>query len=246
MADLRVDPNVRPNGARRILSRVAGVAAVALGIFGLLAIASPEPVSAAPVGLAQCNGVSNVGGLTVQCSVSVVNTLTDDPGTTGSVVSINGGPGVASGDIVTSVDQCNGSGNGGGGSVLCSVTIVNNISVAGGVGAGGASVNQCNGSDPGGLGTAPNSCLPFPASTSGATITQCNGSGNGGGLVFPSGCSASGLVSPSLPVTINQCNGSGNGGGGRVVCSASMTTNVIGVPTTTQSATPQIDSAPAL
>ena len=69
----------------------------------------------------------------MQCIVSVVNTLTDVPATTGSVVTINGGAPVASGDVVTVVDQCNGSANGGGGTMLCSVTVVNNIAVSGGM-----------------------------------------------------------------------------------------------------------------
>ena len=162
------------------LAFLAVVFASSVGWSGLW-LFEPESASAADLSLNQCNGVSNSGGLTVQCIVSIVNTLTGDPATTGSVVTINGGAPVASGDVVTVVDQCNGSANGGGGTLLCSVTVVNNIAISGGIAPAGATVNQCNANQPDGLGTAPNPYTPSPATTSGATITQCNGSGNGGG-----------------------------------------------------------------
>ena len=181
------------------------------GMGGLTLFVPTAGVSAANVAVEQCNGVSNSGGLTVQCNVMVVNNLTDDPSTTGSMVTMNGAS-VESPDIVTSINQCNGSANGGGGTMLCTVTVVNNISVSGASGSTGATVNQCNDNQPDGLGTAPNVCTPYPAGTSGATITQCDGTGNGGGLVSPSGCTASGSVSAALSVTINQCNGSAKRG----------------------------------
>jgi len=227
------------------LAFLAIVFASSVGLNGSW-LFEPESASAANLSINQCNGVSNPGGLTVQCIVSVVNTLTDDPATSGSVVTINGGAPVASGDVVTVVDQCNGSANGGGGTLSCSVTVVNNIAISGGIAATGATVNQCNANQPDGLGTAPNPCTPSPATTSGATITQCNGSGNGGGLVSPSNCVASGTVSASLPVTINQCNGSANGGGSKVVCSTNMTTNLGPVPSTTTPASTTPASTPAI
>jgi hypothetical protein len=221
---------------------LVGVLALALGGFtGVLTFARSESASAANVSLNQCNNVSNTGGLTVECHVVIVNNLTNDPSTTGSVVTVNGGSPVSSSDLVTSVTQCNGSANGGGGTLNCSVQIINNIAVDGPSGATGVTINQCNGNQANdGLGNAPNTCNPFPASTSGATITQCNGSGNGGGLVSPSHCDASGTVSSTLPVTVNQCNGSANGGGSKVNCSTAITTNVIDTtpgpgPTTTTS-----------
>jgi len=235
----------RAKQAPLFLAFLAIVFASSVGLSGSWLL-EPESASAADLSINQCNGVSNPGGLTVQCIVSVVNTLTDDPATSGSVVTINGGAPVASGDVVTVVDQCNGSANGGGGTLLCSVTVVNNIAISGGIAPTGATVNQCNANQPDGLGTAPNPCTPSPATTSGATITQCNGSGNGGGLVSPSNCVASGTVSASLPVTINQCNGSANGGGSRVVCSTNMTTNLDQVPSTTTpaSTTPATPTVP--
>ena len=217
---------------------LAGVLSLALaGFTGLLLFTTSNSASAANVALDQCNGTGGGGGQTVQCDVQIVNTLTDDPTTTGSTVTVNGGTPTSSSDLITSVNQCNGSAAGNGSTLLCSVDIINNITMNGPGAAGAATVNQCNANQSDGLGTAPNLCLPGPATTSGATITQCNESGNGGGLVFPSGCSASGTVSASLPVTVNQCNGSANGGGGRVVCSTTMITNVVDTavsgPTTT-------------
>jgi hypothetical protein len=198
-----------------------------VGVAGVAVVATPQPAEAANISIDQCNNVLNVAGVTVACDVVVVNTLTDDPLTTGSVVTLNGGTPTASGDIVTSVTQCNDSGNGGGGTMNCSVTITNNIVLSSPSAAVAATVNQCNGNQANdGLGNAPNTCTPYPATTSGATITQCNGTGNGGGLVFPSSCTASGTVSSSLPITVNQCNGSENGGGSQVNCTVSIATNV--------------------
>jgi hypothetical protein len=252
---MAIDPTVPRVGSRphRWLA-LGGVLALILGLSAGLVLDHPRSASAADLAILQCNGVSNVGGLTVQCDVVVVNTLTGDPGTTGSVVTLNGGSPVASNDLVTSVDQCNGSGSGGGGTVNCTVTITNNISIGAPSPALAATVNECNDNqDTDGLSNAPNTCNPFPASTSGATITQCNGTGNGGGLVnvepLYSHCTASGTVSASLPVTVNQCNGSANGGGSQVHCTVSMTTNVVDTdvtipPTTAPGGTTAPTTAP--
>ncbi len=236
------------SGFRRTRKQLTWACAFVLAVIGsggaLSVLSGPsDPASAAQVPIDQCNGVSNDDGAqTVECTVVIVNNLTDDPLTTGSVVTING-VSTASGDLVTSVNQCNNSANGGGNTLLCSVTITNNISVSGASAATPATINQCNNNQPDGLGTAPNVCVPSDASTTGATITQCNGSGNGGGLVAPSGCTASGTVSSTLPVTINQCNDSANGGGSRVVCSSTIETIVTGVqPTTTSSPGPTTTS----
>jgi hypothetical protein len=222
-------PSSAPGTKRRLPAILAAVAllAGAVGVMGVAVVAMPDQAEAASISVDQCNNVQNVAGVTVECDVVVVNTLTDDPLTTGSVVTLNGGAPTASGDIVTSVTQCNDSGNGGGGTMDCNVTITNNIVLASPSAAVAATVNQCNDNQADdGLGNAPNTCDPYPATTTGATITQCNGTGNGGGLVFPSGCTASGQVSSSLPVTVNQCNGSENGGGSKVNCTVSIATNV--------------------
>src|SRR5688572_4253972 len=107
-------PGQRPRRSdRRIRPFVSGALVLSFaGIGGLTLFAPTASVSAANVAVEQCNGVSNSGGLTVQCNVMIVNNLTDDPSTTGSIVTMNGAA-VESPDIVTSVTQCNGSANGG-------------------------------------------------------------------------------------------------------------------------------------
>ncbi len=218
-----------PGGRRRLRFLVAISASVFLFAgLGVVALTfGAQSASAANLSISQCNAVGNTP---VNCVVNVVNTLTDDPGTTGSVVTINGVVS-SSGNLVTSVTQCDGSSNGGGAGVTCSVNIVNNIAMNAPSASTGATVDQCVGSGfPIGLAT----CNPYPAATSGATITQCNGSGNGGTLVAAfTFCNASGTVSASLPVTVDQCNGSANGGGNIVACSTSITTNVVDTSTTT-------------
>jgi hypothetical protein len=211
--------------------------AIALGALGLaLFLGNSSPASAATVSVGQCNGVNDTPGLTTTCQLVIVNNLTNDPATTGSTVALNGGSPTTSSNLVTSVTQCNGSGNGGGGTLTCSVLITNNISVTGPSPATSATVDQCVGSggppgyplgppEPGN----PDPCNPYPATTTSATITQCNGSASGGGLVAPSACDASGTVSSTLPVSVNQCNGSVNGGGSTINCSVSLTANVINV-----------------
>src|ERR1019366_7442816 len=83
-----------------------------------------------------------------------------------------------SSQLVTSVDQCNG-------------TVNNNIPV--GTPTTGVTVDQCVGSGTGG-GTEPTVvCTPL-GSTTNATVTQCNGSGNGGGGAIPGQCTGSGAA----------------------------------------------------
>ena len=204
-----------------------------LGGSAVALLGPADPVSAANVAVDQCNGVFNDDAQTILCTVAVENFLTDDPATTGSIVTLNGvSSPFSSGNLVTSVTQCNGSGNAGGSTVQCTVSVTNTITQSGASPPTDATVNQCNTDQ---LGTGPSPCVPFPATTSGATITQCNGSGSGGGLVPGSGCTAGGTVSSTLQVLINQCNGSGNGGGGKVICSATIQTIVddgSGPPTT--------------
>jgi hypothetical protein len=133
---------------------------------------------------------------------------------------------------VTAVDQCNGSINGGGGVLLCSITVTNNfVGISPEPTVTAATVNQCNGSvTTGDVRT----CNPDPATTDGATITQCIGSANGGGTSLT--CTASGTQSSGLSVLIRQCNDSSNGGGTRTVCNATMTNNIL--PAATPSPTP--------
>jgi hypothetical protein len=215
--------------ARKLLLLGAALALAVGGVAAVAVVATTQTASAANISLNQCNGVNGGGGQTTSCHVVIINTLTDSPLTTGSVVTINGGAPTASADLVTSVTQCNGSARGGGGWVNCSVDITNNIAANVSGSTGAATINQCNGTQAiDGLGNAPTTCSPYPASTSGATITQCNsGTGDGGGLVPSSHCTASGVVGSALPVTINQCIGSADGGDATVNCSATISTNII-------------------
>ena len=201
-------------------------------VLGSLALAGDAAAATKIAATTTCsNGVDNTGGLGLICRVTIVNTITASGGSARVTVrechGAAGNPQAACTTKVrnltrpvTAVTQCNGSINGGGGTLRCSVRVTNNF-IGLSPGATAATVNQCVGSG-GGITTG---CDPFPATTSGATITQCNGSANGGTLVGLT-CTASGTKSSSHGVRINQCNGSANGGGALVICSASITNRV--------------------
>jgi hypothetical protein len=201
-----------------------------------LAAAAPNP----PGTVSQCNGTDNVGGEAVACEVTITNELNMATGETSSVVEVEECHGAAntvltcvhsvtpSDELTTSVDQCNGSGSGGGGTVECNVHIVNNIT--GPATTTPATINQCNGSGAGG-GTLPTVMCDPIGNTTDATITQCNDSGNGGGGTMRVQCTVTPSTETSfLPVDVNQCNGSGNGGGATVTCTVSVTNNIIPEP----------------
>jgi len=219
-------------------------------------------ISAAPLSapVNQCNddAASNVGGQGIRCTVTVANFLTStgaiDPSRPSTVtvtrcVGAAGPIGAGAGTCttttttsttpVTSVTQCNGSANGGGGVLTCSVTMTNTFAGAAAAPTG-ATVYQCIGSVITGTG-APGTCTPAntPGVTSvtAATVGQCNGSGNGGtsvGFV----CTVSGTTSSTLSVHVDQCNGSANGGGSLVNCSATVTAVVAAATSAPATATP--------
>ncbi len=105
----------------------------------------------------QCNGIIYGGGSNLTCNITVVNNVP---------------VGTPSTDVT--VDQCVGSGTGGGTqpTVVCSpLGSTTN-----------ATVTQCNGSGNGGGGATRVKCTLSGATTAlPVTITQCNGSANGGG-----------------------------------------------------------------
>ncbi|MDX6266135.1 MAG: hypothetical protein QOD70_875 [Frankiales bacterium] len=109
----------------------------------------------------QCNGSDNDAAHPITCSVTILNDISSDT------------PGALPLSAAT-VNQCVGSGNGGGGTTNCSPYPANTT---------GATVTQCNGSTNGGGATV--SCDVASASTISAavpiTVNQCNGSGNPGG-----------------------------------------------------------------
>ena len=238
---------------------------------------SGASISAAPLAapVAQCNDdtASNVGGQGVRCTVTVANFITSTgaidplrPSTVtvtrcvGAAGPIGAGGGTCttttstSSSLITSIAQCNGSANGGGGVLICAVTMTNTF--AGGPAATPATVYQCIGSVITGTG-APGTCTPANTpgigSVSAATVGQCNGSGNGGtsvGFVCTVGSST---ISSALAVNVDQCNGSANGGGSLVNCSAQVSAVVQAQTTATPapsatagpSATPASTATPA-
>ena len=215
---------------RSFLSLLSG------GLLLVASLALAGTVSAATIGsTTTCsNGVANSGGLGLICQVTIVNTFTTTGGSARVTVrechGAAGNPQAACSTKVTNlnkpvtaVTQCNGSINGGGGTVRCSVVVTNRF-VGLNFASTAATVNECVGSG-GGITTG---CDPFPATTTGAAITQCNGSANGGTLVGLT-CTATGTTSAAARVRINQCNGSANGGGALVICSATIN-NRVGVP----------------
>lgn len=194
-----------------------------------------------PPSVNQCNGSDNVGGQAVACVVTVTNNLDLTTGATSSTVTTNDCHGAAgapptcttttttSNQLVSSITQCDGSGNGGGSTVTCAVHIVNNIT--GATTLAPVTVNQCIGSGTGGVSPSGPTLLCSPTgATTGADITQCDGSGNGGGAPIRVQCTVTPSTQASaLPVSVNQCNQSGNGGGGLVTCSVSVVNNLLPV-----------------
>ena len=137
----------RAVGHRRFRRLVGGafvVIVMSAGMSAAVLQSSTTPPPPRNVSFEQCNGVGGGGGQTVSCDVTIVNTLTASADTTGSVVTINGGARILATDLVTVVNQCNGSGNGGNVVMACSVHITNNIAVDSPSAAVAATINQCN------------------------------------------------------------------------------------------------------
>jgi hypothetical protein len=190
----------------------------------------------------QCNDLDNVGGQAIECEVKIFNNYNVATGLATSSMTVTECHGEAGADptcittpsssnsAITSVIQCNTSGNGGGGTVTCSVDITNNIVGAAELTA--ATVNQCNSSGLEG-GTQPTILCNPKGETTNATVTQCNTSGNGGGGTERVKCNVitSSTVSAVLPISVNQCIGSGNGGGALVTCSTNIQNIVTAQPT---------------
>lgn len=198
----------------------------------------------------------NGGGTAVSCTITVVNyvtiggTLSATPPSTLVATRCVGASGLLSAltcttatttslQPIVTVQQCNGSGNGGGGRVNCIVTITNHFTGdqdAITATAAFATVYQCVGSVITGPG-APGTCTPVntPGITSvtAATVGQCNGSGNGGTSVgFVCTVTGGSTMTSLLPAHVDQCNHSGNGGGALVTCQTTVVNDVIAVEAT--------------
>jgi hypothetical protein len=237
---------------------LAAVITAALVIFGGVTRAPVASAAPAAPTIIQCNPAESFPGSTagweVTCNVTIENTITST-GATSSMVTATAcltaagviptpadceeSPGyyntvTTSVQLVTSVNQCNGTATGGGSNVICNVTVINNIPIT--TPTSGVTVNQCIGSGTGGGGTV--SCVPLGSTTS-ATVTQCNGSATGGGTYAGEttvNCTVTGAVT-ALPVTINQCNGTATGGGSAVTCATTITNNFATTPPTTTTTT---------
>ena len=230
---------------------VAGSFTLAILLAGSFAAAAPAAAGVVAPTTTCSNGVDNTPGLGLICEVTILNTITPSGGS--AAVTIRECHGAA-GDPeaacttettllsapVTAVTQCNDATNGGGGTLRCSVAVINEF-VDLSASWTAATVNQCVGSG-GGITVG---CSPFPATTTGATVTQCNGSANGGTLVGLT-CSVTGTTSAAQLVTINQCNGSTNGGGALVICSASIINRLAtsSTPSPGSSASPASSASP--
>ncbi len=140
----------------------------------------------------QCNGVAFGGGSNVTCDVSVVDTVPTGAPT----------PGVT-------VNQCIGSGTGGGTqpTVLCDPVASTTA----------ATVTQCNGSGNGGGASTRVQCDVIGGTTAEPiTINQCNGSSNGGGSTVTCATTfANNFVAaaPTTTTTTGAPVGAGGGGG---------------------------------
>ncbi len=236
-----------PGLAVTLLMGFALVAGFALGPG--TALGAPAPP--------QCNGEMNVGGEQVVCAIVIQNYIDPDGGLASTVdstmtmtrcVKAVADPGLTCDTPVvtvltapvTSVSQCNGSGNGGGGIVRCSVVITNQFTGTAPVLAP-VTTYQCIGSVITGTG-APGFCTPANTPSIGAgeaTVEQCNGSGNGGTSVSFI-CDVAGEFLPlAMPISINQCNGSAEGGGALTDCTVTISNLAAPEPTpTVATATP--------
>ena len=244
--------------------RIASILAMCLLMIGSLAQSGVQ-VSAAPLSapVSQCNNdaASNAGGQGISCTVTVVNYVTSsgaiDPSTPSTVtvtrcVGAAGPIGAGAGTCTTttstsaqpvlSITQCDGSANGGGGVLICTVTMTNHFASSPAVAPTPAKVYQCIGSVITGTG-APGTCTPVntPGVTSvtAATVGQCNGSGNGGTSVgFVCTVATGSTATSTLPVNVDQCNGSTNGGGALVTCRATVNSVIVAAPTAAPSVAP--------
>jgi len=242
---------------------VAALALAGIAQGGTEASAAPQSVP-----ISQCNNdtASNVGGQGLSCTITIVNfvtssgTATTTPSTVtltrcvGAAGPIGAGAGTCSTTTstsptpITSIQQCDGVSNGGGGVLICTVTMTNNFSGTPAQPLAPATTYQCIGSAITGPG-APGTCTPVntPGITSvtAATVGQCNGSGNGGTSVgFICTVSTGSTATTVLPVNIDQCNGSANGGGALVKCQATVNSVVSAVLTPTATPAPVTIVAP--
>src|SRR5580658_4204359 len=162
--------HMHANGRAMIkATRSKKLALMLVAMIGSLFVMTVGPLNSIASGASapsvnQCNGTDNVGGEAVACRVTVTNNLNMATGVTSSALTVQECHGAAhapptcitsttpSSVLVSSVTQCDGSGSGGGGTVTCEVSVVNNIT--GTTSPTPATVDQCITSAEGG-GTQP-------------------------------------------------------------------------------------------
>lgn len=216
---------------------MALLGATLLAAAALVAVQAATPASAAVT--SQCSGVDNTPGLGMDCTILVENFLDLATGEARSVVTTSSCSGAANvtplpdcvgptvteyPELTTSASQCNDSMNGGGASMLCSITVTN--TVTGTATESAAPINQCVGSlDTGTV----RACDPDPATSDASVdgITQCNGSVNGGGGSMTCTVDSGSTSNSAFAFLTNQCNGSANGGGARIVCDVNVSTVIV-------------------
>jgi len=233
---------------RRGLAITFGLVVAAAAILGATSAPAPASADAVPGSVTQCNGVDNQGGRAVECEVTITNYLDVATGLSSSVIVVRSCSNFAGEaptcttlpasfpTATTVVDQCNGSGTGGGATVTCRVDVTNIIT--GDTTLSPATVYQCFGS--GAEGTEPTLNCSTSGSTADAVINQCNGSANGGGAARRVTCTVEpSTTSTALPISINQCNGSA-AGGSLVTCTASLTHQILAVEVPGESTPPPV------
>lgn len=112
----------------------------------------------------------------------------------------------------TPLSQCNGVANQGGQEVACTVTVVNNLNLATGLGSSTTTVTVCSGA------AASTTCTTTPTSATNVitSVDQCNDSAGGSGGVLTCEVDVTNNITgntTATPATVNQCVGSGTGGG---------------------------------
>jgi hypothetical protein len=184
--------NDHPCGRRRFRLLAAAFAAAVLAAALSTTVLESKTASAATVSFSQCNNQGagiNGAPLSVTCSISIVNTINASGGTSAVVYlrtcTLNGctGDTASSSDVIDAVHQCNGSDNVGGSTTICSVDIVNNISVSAPGAPTTLTLNQCIGSGGGG-GTWP-SQRARPRSARAARRSDRSGGAGSRTRVFP-------------------------------------------------------------
>jgi hypothetical protein len=161
----------------------------------------------------QCNGSDNVGGSATVCTVDIVNNISGASPAAATAINVN---------------QCNGSGQGGGANVQACIASSQ----------GSPAVSQCNGSGNGGGATLVCTASGTTSDAFPVTVDQCNGSENGGGSTVT--CSTT--ITTNIFDTTTGSSGPPSGVPGGTPGTPGGTP---GTPTATPSGTPGTPGGPS-